>query len=131
MTFGDVIKRYRLSHDLSMADFAERCGITKGYVSQLESNKHPKTGKPIIPSVPKLMNIAKGMGITFDDLISMVDPDTEITWEKETSIDFSDEEIKHILKYRKLDDPGKEAVDVILDLQYKRIYGIEKKESAG
>ena len=131
MTFGDVIKRYRLSHDLSMADFAERCGITKGYVSQLESNKHPKTGKPIIPSVPKLMNIAKGMGITFDDLISMVDPDTEITWEKETPIGFSDEEIKHILKYRKLDDPGKEAVDVILDLQYKRIYGIEKKESAG
>ncbi|MBQ7059115.1 MAG: hypothetical protein IJM83_07435, partial [Firmicutes bacterium] len=88
------------------------------------------TGKPIIPKVTTLMSIAKVMGITFDELISMVDPDTEITWEKETPIDFSDEEIKHILKYRKLDDPGKEAVDVILDLQYKRIYG-QEKESAG
>lgn len=131
MTFGDVIKTYRKSQGLSMAVFADRCGVSKGYISMLENNKNKKTGKPMIPKVTTLMNIAKVMGISFDELILKVDPDTVITWEKETPIDFSDEEIKHILKYRKLDDPGKEAVNVILDLQYKRIYGIEKKESAG
>lgn len=45
MTLGDIIKQYRDDHSLSMDAFSERSGISKAYISLLEKNKHPKTGK--------------------------------------------------------------------------------------
>ena len=47
MTLGDIIKRYRNDHALSMDAFSERSGISKAYISLLEKNRHPKTGKPM------------------------------------------------------------------------------------
>ena len=121
MTFGDLIKQYRTDHGISMASFAEKAGITKGYVSLLESNKHPKTGKPIIPSVDVLKRIASAMNMSFDSLILQVDPDCKISWDKEDPIPFNDHELSMILKYRILDDLGQKTVDAVLDLQYERV----------
>lgn len=41
MTLGEVIKKYREDHDLSMADFAELSGMSKAYVSLLEKGTRP------------------------------------------------------------------------------------------
>lgn len=51
MTLGEIIKEYRTAHNLSMDAFSEKSGISKAYISLLEKNKHPKTGKPIAPSI--------------------------------------------------------------------------------
>ena len=51
MTLGEIIKKYRKDNNLSMDAFSERSGISKAYISLLEKNKHPKTGKPITPSI--------------------------------------------------------------------------------
>ncbi len=51
MTLGDLIKSYRNEHSLSMDKFSDLSGISTAYISLLEKNKHPKTGKPIIPSL--------------------------------------------------------------------------------
>lgn len=45
MTLGDIIKRYRNDHALSMDAFSERSGISKAYISLLEKNRHPKQEK--------------------------------------------------------------------------------------
>ena len=41
MTLGDIIKRYRNDHALSMDAFSERSGISKAYISLLEKRDIP------------------------------------------------------------------------------------------
>lgn len=73
MTLGEIIKAYRSDHQMSMDAFAERSGISKAYISLLEKNQHPKTGKPIVPSLVILKQAADGMNMNFDVLLKMVD----------------------------------------------------------
>lgn len=73
MTLGDIIKEYRASHDLSMDAFSDKSGISKAYISLLEKNKHPKTGKTIAPSIQCIKQAADGMGMDFNVLFSMID----------------------------------------------------------
>lgn len=75
MTLGDVIKAYRAEHNLSMDAFSEKSGISKAYISLLEKNKHPKTGKSIAPSIQCIKQAAIGMNIGFNNLFSMLDRD--------------------------------------------------------
>lgn len=79
MTLGEIIKKYRESREISMQEFADKANLSKGYISMLENNKNPSTGLPITPSLPTLKSIANAMGITFDDLFSIIDPDSEIS----------------------------------------------------
>ncbi|MCI8586867.1 MAG: helix-turn-helix transcriptional regulator [Lachnospiraceae bacterium] len=73
MTLGDIIKEYRNSNNLSMDAFSERSGISKAYISLLEKNKHPQTGKPIAPSIQCIKQAAEGMGMDFNVLFSKID----------------------------------------------------------
>lgn len=49
MTLGEYIKGYRKSNDMTMDDFAKKSGLSKGYISMLEKNRHPQNGKPSRP----------------------------------------------------------------------------------
>ena len=73
MTLGDVIKKYRTEHSLSMDGFSAKSGISKAYISLLEKNKHPKTGKSIAPSIQCIKQAADGMEIDFNELFQMLD----------------------------------------------------------
>ena len=78
MTLGDIIKRYRNDHALSMDAFSERSGISKAYISLLEKNRHPKTGKEISPSIQCIRQAAQGMNMGFDDLFALLDGKVEV-----------------------------------------------------
>lgn len=70
MKLGQIIQEYRREHDLSQRQFAEKCGsVTNGYVSMLENNRNPATGKPIIPSLDKLKAIATAMQMPLQKLL--------------------------------------------------------------
>lgn len=73
MTLRDIITEYRRTHELSQRQFATSCGLSNGYISMLEKNENPKTGLPMIPSLPALKKIAGGMGMTVTDLFIQVD----------------------------------------------------------
>ncbi len=73
MSLGDIIKEYRTEHNLSMDAFSEKSGISKAYISLLEKNKHPKTGKEIAPSIQCIKQAADGMNMEFDDLFALLD----------------------------------------------------------
>ena len=79
MTLGELIKEYRSAHEMSMDDFAQKSGISKAYISLLEKNKHPKTGKPIAPSVDSIRKAAIGMNIDFNTLFGMVDGNVDLS----------------------------------------------------
>lgn len=90
MTLGDIIKAYRTEHKLSMDAFSDRSGISKAYISLLEKNKHPKTGKEIAPSIQSIKQAAHGMGMTFDELFALIDCNVSVIEESIITTDTDD-----------------------------------------
>lgn len=83
MSLGDIIKTYRLNHGkMSMDLFSEKSGISKAYISLLEKNKHPKTGKPIAPSIQVIKQAADAMNMDFDALFSMLEGEVALSEQK-------------------------------------------------
>lgn len=78
MKLGEIIKKFRDEHKLSMDKFAEQSGLTKGYISMLEKNEHPKSKKPIIPTEDTLIKVAKGMGVDIEVVLNNLDENQEI-----------------------------------------------------
>ena len=78
MTLGDYIKEYRRIHNYSMDEFAQRSGLSKAYVSILERNFNPSTGKAAIPSLETIKRVATATSLDFNDLIAMLDGDQEV-----------------------------------------------------
>ena len=56
-----------------MEKFAKLCGLSKGYISMLERGVNPKSGKPIIPSIDTVAQIASIMKISVDELLKMAE----------------------------------------------------------
>ena len=71
MKLGQVIKRYREENNISMEDFSKASGISKGYISMLEKDKNPQSGKTITPSIDMYENAAKGMNMSIEALMSL------------------------------------------------------------
>jgi len=76
---GILIKRYRETHGLSMDDFAKRSGLSKAYISMLEKNKNSRSKKPIVPSLETIKSVSDVIGIDFNIVIEMIDPDTKVS----------------------------------------------------
>lgn len=72
MTLGDYIQNYRKTHEMSMAEFAKLSGISKAYVSILEKNKQPATGKPVEPTVQTIRMVSEATGVDFGWLFSQL-----------------------------------------------------------
>ena len=73
MTLSELLISYRKDHGFSQREFAARSGVSNGYISMLEKNINPSTGGPIVPSLTNLNKIAIAMGITIDDMFSIID----------------------------------------------------------
>lgn len=78
MRLGELIKKYRYDHDMSMDSFAKASELSKAYISMLENNRNPKTGASITPSVPTYVAVAKGMNISVADLFDMLGEDSPV-----------------------------------------------------
>lgn len=77
-TLGAIIKNFREEHGLSMDAFADLSGLSKGYISMLEKNINPRTGKSITPSLDTYNSVAKALNVDLDGLLSMVDGNEEV-----------------------------------------------------
>lgn len=82
MFLGEIIRSYREDHGISMQEFADRSGLSKPYISQLEKNRNPKTDRPIVPSPDTFQKVADAMGISFDELIRKVDKNQPLALKK-------------------------------------------------
>lgn len=68
-----------------MAAFAETSGISKAYISLLEKNKHPKTGKPISPSIQCIKQVADAIGMSFDNLFQLLEGNVTVSQDIEAT----------------------------------------------
>ena len=79
MTLGEIIKKFRIDHGYSMDNFADISGLSKGYISMLEKNLNPRTGKPIVPSLDTYNSVANALNMSLDDLLRLVDKDSPVS----------------------------------------------------
>ena len=78
MELQDFIKQYRKEKHLTMQEFADRCGLSKGYISMLESGKHPQSQRPIVPSIETYGKLAAGMDMQIDEFLRAIDGDAGV-----------------------------------------------------
>ena len=91
MTLSEIIRAFRDAHDYTMQEFADRCGLSKGYISMLEKGIQPRNKKKIVPSIETIAKIASGMGMSPDELVSQLDGNQRIFVGREPSAPPSDE----------------------------------------
>ena len=73
MTIGELIENYCTRTGTTNPRFAELCGVSKGYISQLINGRNPKTNRPITPTIETYIKIAETMNITLDALFEQID----------------------------------------------------------
>ena len=83
MILGDLIKEYRTIHKLSLRDFAQRCGLSHTYISALEKNIDSRTGKPIAPTLDTVKYISKGMNLSIEEILKILDDEQEFKMNEE------------------------------------------------
>jgi transcriptional regulator with XRE-family HTH domain len=103
-----------------MDAFAAQSGMSKSYISILEKNQHPKTGKPVIPSITVIRQAADGMHVDFNDLIAQIDGDVRILPDSPAADPLqplSQEEEALVRKYRVSSDDTKAAACAVLGVK--------------
>lgn len=71
MNIGEVIRNYRKEHGLSLRDFAVMCKLSHTYIDKLETGIDPTTGKDVTPTMRTIGLIAKAMGLTQQEFMSL------------------------------------------------------------
>lgn len=70
MTLQNLLQEYLERHEMSGREFAQQCGkdISYAYIANIIRGYSPSSGKPPKVSDKKKAAIAKGMGMTLDEL---------------------------------------------------------------
>lgn len=105
MSINTRIKEARKNKGITQEQLGEMIGVAKTTITGYEKNREP--------SAAKLGEIADVLGVDANFLFQ-----DEVKVLQENHI--STEEMKHIKKYRVLDDYGKETVSLILDRELHR-----------
>lgn len=134
MKLGEILREYRKDHGLSLRDFAKISGVSNSYLSMLETGRQPSSGRPIVPTLTKLNQIAAAMNISLDDLIAAVD-DTPVSFNEKplpaaVGLSLSPLEEQIIRRFRVLPDGERNMLLRSLGLEEKRA-GASDTQSAG
>jgi transcriptional regulator with XRE-family HTH domain len=84
MKLSDNILSYRMEHNYSIRDFAKICDLSHVQVYFMERGLN-SDGKPFVPTIATLKKLATGMGITFNELVSISDDLTDVRLEPDDS----------------------------------------------
>lgn len=63
---GDTIRKLKTEADLSLAELAERSGVSASWLSRLESGKHESTWEG-------LEEVAKGLGLSLSQFAAEIE----------------------------------------------------------
>ena len=73
MEIGDIIKKYRSTHNLSLRAFAQKTGLSYAYISILEKGINSRTKQPTKPTLETIRCIAKGLNLSLEELLKILD----------------------------------------------------------
>lgn len=125
MKLGDIVKKYREEHDLSMRQFAKQSGLSHAYIPLIEKGLNAN-GYPLTPSITVMKRLADAMGMTLNDLMAMTDDDMEVDLSYEANSIVSDlvkqdfpltEHEKRLVEAYRANPNMQEAVDKLLGVE--------------
>lgn len=120
MTLSEFIKNYRKEHNLSQRKFAQKCGVSNGYISMIENEKNPCTGKEISLTTEKLKALSDGMGVSFTFLINAMNNRSN-DLSVNCNIEIDDPMEKALIElYHSVPDQHKEEILKIMEKSIKR-----------
>ena len=73
MKLSELIIDYRTRMEMSQRKFSEKCGLSNTYISFLEKERNPKTGRPLVPTLEQYGKLASGMDMTVQQLFESLD----------------------------------------------------------
>lgn len=109
MRLSVIIQTYRSEQNISQREFAKRCGLSNSYISFIEKEANPRTGRPMVPTLEQYKKLADGMGITLHALFEKLDADSPVSLTN-TRPDLPFDEAKLLSVYRSLSPRGKELM---------------------
>lgn len=116
MKLSKILIEYRQSLQISQRELARRCGLSNSYISFIENEFNPRTGKPIVPTIEQYQNLAAGMGLTVQQLFEQLDEDSPV--DLRVSVlpdDLSETEQRLISAYRLASDEIRDAALAMLE----------------
>ena len=91
MNIGEKIKAIRVRKNLTQEELADRCELTKGFISQVERDLTS-------PSIATLVDILEGLGTNLKDFFNEAEEE-KIVFHKEDVFETVNEEMKYILHW--------------------------------
>lgn len=91
MEIGEKIRRLRVQNSLTQEELADRCELTKGFISQVERDLTS-------PSIATLMDILEGLGTNVRDFFNEIE-DEKIVFSKEDAFATENEALKYTLRW--------------------------------
>lgn len=91
MNIGEKIKRLRVKNSLTQEELADRCELTKGFISQVERDLTS-------PSIATLVDILEGLGTNLKDFFNET-VNEKIVFTKEDAFEMENDELKYNLKW--------------------------------
>lgn len=91
MNIGDKIRRLRIKCSLTQEELADRCELTKGFISQVERDLTS-------PSIATLVDILEGLGTNLKDFFNET-VDEKIVFTKDDAFVTENDELKYTLKW--------------------------------
>lgn len=91
MDIGEKIKRLRTEKDLTQEELADRCELTKGFISQVERDLTS-------PSIATLVDILEGLGTNLSNFFKE-EPNEKIAFTEEDFFISENEELKYIINW--------------------------------
>jgi len=88
---GEKIKQLRIKMDLTQEELANRCELSKGFISQVERNLTS-------PSIATLTDILEALGDNLKNFFSDSDSD-EVVFHKDDMFRQEDDTLKHIIHW--------------------------------
>lgn len=83
MELSKFIREWRKEHGYTMQEFADKAGLTKGFISQLENDfRNNKDNRKMMPSLNNIKKLAAACDMSLNDFLNVID--TEISLERET-----------------------------------------------
>jgi transcriptional regulator with XRE-family HTH domain len=98
MDLGQIIKKYRRENHMTMQEFADRCELSKGYISMLEKGQHPQRKRALVPSLETFVKLSGGMNMSVQELFSILDIDDWIEYGFDIEQAPADRELLDILE---------------------------------
>lgn len=109
MNIGDKIKNLRIQNSLTQEELANRCELTKGFISQLERDLTS-------PSIATLVDILEGLGTNLKEFFNEA-VEEKIVFTEEDAFEKENEELQNTIRWI-IPNAQKNAMEPILvDIQ--------------